>query len=134
MVVAYFDPDTAENPALRQTLSYFLPVYSHSRYDNQYRMQSILLSALEMLINRYAGVEIADDMVSPAIFTSVLVDWTDPRKNVSFAAAGKRMNGEVPEAETIVRAAHHGHLEIASEALSRCVEKGCSSKYQIALQ
>ena len=41
LVIAYFDPMTSENQTLRQTLSYFFPVYCHSRPENQSRMQAV---------------------------------------------------------------------------------------------
>ncbi|KAH0547793.1 hypothetical protein FGG08_000050 [Glutinoglossum americanum] len=83
LVVAYFDPGTAENLGLRQGLSYFLPVYCHSRAENQMRMQEIAVAALHSLILLHDNLDEEEEMVTPVMIASHLVDWTDPRKVVS---------------------------------------------------
>ncbi|KAK6347156.1 hypothetical protein TWF696_007234 [Orbilia brochopaga] len=80
MVLAYFDSSTNDNLALRQTLSYFLPVYCHSRDDNQVRMQRITVSTLHALIGLFGNLDDGEEMVTPANIASQMADWTDPRK------------------------------------------------------
>ena len=41
LVLLYFSPETADNQALRQCLTYFIPVYCYSAPDNQRRMLSV---------------------------------------------------------------------------------------------
>ncbi|KAI9777472.1 MAG: hypothetical protein M1839_008884 [Geoglossum umbratile] len=82
LVIAYFDPGTAENLGLRQGLSYFLPVYCHSRAENQMRMQKIAVAAIHSLILLHDNLDEEEEMVSPVMIASHLVDWTDPRKVV----------------------------------------------------
>ncbi|RIB20451.1 nuclear condensing complex subunit [Gigaspora rosea] len=74
LVLLYFDSNTASNLCLRQCLSYFLPVFCHSSFENQTLMQEIFLPTLIELLKKYKNVEIAQQ----------LVDWTNPFKVVKL--------------------------------------------------
>jgi condensin complex subunit 3 len=95
LVVAYFDPDTADNAQLRQSLSYFLPVYCHSRAENATRMVSVacpviakLATIREAFLEEVADAEEEEDgMVKLSAVGNMLLDWTDPRKIFGFAEA-----------------------------------------------
>ena len=128
LVIQYFDPSTAENPSVRQTLSYFLPVYSYSRRENQDRMCGIALDASHKLFEIQEGLddegETEVEMVSLATIGAHLVDWTDPRKyyvpgsqmmGVAEEGGKKSINGDV-------------HLDFARHILER-LEGGISSTY-----
>lgn len=117
LVVAYFDPSTQSNQGVRQTLSYFLPVYSYSRKENQDRMRSIAVDALHALYNIHESLDDEDEdieMVSLSVIGAHLVDWTDPRKcyvpgnsmSIADEGAKKAVNGDV-------------HLDLASDILDR---------------
>ncbi|KAB8360845.1 hypothetical protein FH972_024579 [Carpinus fangiana] len=117
LVIAYFDPDSTANPALRQALSYFIPVYCHSRRDNMQRMGRIALSILNWCvgIKEEMDVEVdvdgAGEMVGMAVVISHLVDWTDGRKlaaatNSLSEDAAKDADGDV-------------HLDVATEILEK---------------
>jgi condensin complex subunit 3 len=115
LVVQYFDPATADNQSVRQALNYFLPVFCYSRPENQDLMRSVALDALHTLFNVREGLEdddvdVGEDMVSMSTIGACLVDWTDPRKCFSPAAAmeaeRKNVNGDV-------------HLDFASDILER---------------
>lgn len=118
LVVLYFDPSTAHNQGVRQTLSYFLPVYSFSRKENQDRMRRVSCDALHKLFEVQETMddenEAESEMVSLATIGSLLVDWTDPRKcyvpgnqmTLGDEGAKKNGNGDV-------------HLEFASDILER---------------
>jgi len=86
LVMAYFDPETAGNPALRQSLAYFLPVYCHSRKDNLERMGRVATSLLSWFISVREELDVegeedvAGDMVGLGVIIAHLVDWTDSRK------------------------------------------------------
>ena len=41
LVLLYFASETADNPELRQCLSYFFPVYCYSNPQNQRRIASV---------------------------------------------------------------------------------------------
>ena len=95
LVVAYFDPDTADNAQLRQSLRYFLPVYCHSRAENAARMVSIacvviakMATIREAFLEEVADAEEEEDgMVKLSAVGNMLLDWTDPRKIFGFAEA-----------------------------------------------
>ena len=118
LVVLYFDPSTAHNQGVRQTLSYFLPVYSFSRRENQDRMRRVALDALHKLFEIQEALDDEGDseteMVSLSTIGAHLVDWTDPRKcyvpgnQLTFGDEGakKAINGDV-------------HLEFARDLLEK---------------
>lgn len=117
LVVLYFDPSTAHNQGVRQTLSYFLPVYSYSRKENQERMQKVALDAMHKLFEIQETMDDDGDagteMVSLSTIGAHLVDWTDPRKcyvpgnQLSLDESSKKaVNGDI-------------HLEFARDLLER---------------
>lgn len=118
LVVSYFSPITSPNPSLRQTLSYFLPVYCHSSTANQARMTSITMPVLHALLVLHADT-LPGEMISPTAIASQLADWTDPRKNVSqtLRAAGSA---------TATAADPSLHVTLAIAALDRCATSGCT--------
>lgn len=118
LVVLYFDPSTAHNQGVRQTLSYFLPVYSYSRKENQDRMRKVALDALHKLFEVQETLddegEAETEMVSISTIGAHLIDWTDPRKcyvpgnqlTLGDEGSKKAVNGDV-------------HLEFARDLLER---------------
>jgi len=118
LVVLYFDPSTAHNQGVRQTLSYFLPVYSFSRKENQDRMRKVALDALHKLFEVQETLddegEAETEMVSISTIGAHLIDWTDPRKcyipgnqlTLGDESPKKAVNGDV-------------HLEFARDLLER---------------
>ena len=125
LVVCYFEPGTKENAGVRQALSYFLPVYCHSRRENMERIGNVALSVLHTLINLGEEMDEEEEMVGMSLVVNMLVDWTDARKlvvhddaNVSWDEAGKKemkaVNGDI-------------HLDLASSLLEKAMGHGCSS-------
>ncbi|KAJ1337279.1 condensin complex subunit 3 [Microdochium nivale] len=115
LIVAYFDPATAENQAVRQALNYFLPVFCFSRTENQDLMRSVALDALHTLYNVREGlddddIDVNEEMASLNSIGSCLVDWTDPRKcftpGMDMDADKRNVNGDV-------------HLEFARDILEK---------------
>ncbi|KAK2623663.1 hypothetical protein QTJ16_006844 [Diplocarpon rosae] len=117
LVVLYFDPSTAHNQGVRQALSYFLPVYSFSRRENQERMRKVAPDALHKLFEVQETLDDEGDaeteMVSLGTIGAHLIDWTDPRKCYTSGgqitldeSAKKAVNGDV-------------HLEFARDLLER---------------
>ncbi|KAK1149008.1 chromosome condensation complex Condensin, subunit G [Aspergillus melleus] len=51
LVVSFFHPRTRENPALRQSLAYFFPVYCHSRLDNTQHMRRVIVPVIRTVLN-----------------------------------------------------------------------------------
>jgi condensin complex subunit 3 len=127
LVVAYFEPASASNQAVRQALNYFLPVFCYSRAENQDLMQSVALEALHALWNVREGLEdddadVGEEMVSLSTIGACLVDWTDPRKCYSpgiEADEKKVVNGDV-------------HLEFARTVLEK-LGSNISSKFSFFL-
>lgn len=128
-VVLYFDPSTASNQAVRQALSYFLPVYCFSRKENQDRMRKISVDAFHKLYEIQESFDDDDEedaeaeMVGLATIGAHLVDWTDPRKcyipgsqlTLNDEGSKKAVNGDV-------------HLQFASDILTR-LDSNATSKF-----
>ena len=115
LVVAYFDPATADNQSVRQALNYFLPVFCYSRAENQQLMGAVALDAMRSLFNVREGLEDDDadvdgEMASMASIGACLVDWTDPRKcftpGSGLEPEKKYVNGDV-------------HLDLAAAILDK---------------
>ena len=126
LVLCYFDPVTKDNAGVRQALSYFLPVYCHSRRENMIRMGSVVLTVIHSLINMSEELEEEEDMIGISVISTILVDWTDARKlvvqdgeSVSLDEAGRKevtvVNGDV-------------HLDLAEVLLEKALSHGCPSK------
>lgn len=104
LVVAYFEPSSANNQSVRQALNYFLPVFCYSRRENQELMGSVALDAIHSLFNVREGLEdddadVDEEMASLTTIGACLVDWTDPRKcyssDLSLDGEKKNVNGDV---------------------------------------
>ena len=125
IIVCYFDPVTKENAGVMQALSYFLPVYCHSRIENMERIANIAGGVMRLLVNMSAELEEGEEMVGISTIGSMLVDWTDARKlvvqdvmNIGWDEVGKEevkaVNGEV-------------HLDLAQSLLQQAINHGSSS-------
>ena len=128
LVVAYFDPDTADNAQLRQSLSYFLPVYCHSRAENATRMVHITCSVIaklatirEAFLEEVADAEEEEDgMVKLSAVGNMLLDWTDPRKIFGFAEAAGAAGAAYGASQT--------HYLLAESILERLVTSQVSKE------
>lgn len=124
-VICYVDPATKENAAARQALSYFLPVYCHSRRENMARMATVTPSILHTVLGLVEEMDEEEEMVGIGVVGNMLVDWTDARKlviqdegSISWDEAGKReirsFNGDI-------------HLSLAENLLEKAMSHGCTS-------
>ncbi|KAL9128611.1 MAG: hypothetical protein Q9217_002745 [Psora testacea] len=127
VVICFFDPATRENASVRQALSYFLPVYCHSRRENMERMARVADGIMHAIVDLSEELDEGDEMVGTGMVGNMLVDWTDARKlvvkdkaSVSWDEAGKRevkaVNGDI-------------HLVLADNFLRRALDHGCSSEW-----
>jgi condensin complex subunit 3 len=123
MVLAYFDPETQGNPSLRQALTYFLPVYCHSRRQNAVILAKVAVPVLHALAERADDLDEEEEMVGLTLVAAQIADWTDPRKSVSS------LQGSVQTDEEEV----DGHLVLAEELLEKILAPGCNSKYTSTL-
>ena len=125
-VICYFEPATKENAGVKQALSYFLPVYCHSRRENMERMAKVAGGVIHTLVDMVEELDEGEDIVGISMVGNMLVDWTDARKLVvqdgatnSWDEAGKKevkaVNGDI-------------HLDLAEGLLERAMNHGCSSK------
>ncbi|KAK1058038.1 chromosome condensation complex Condensin, subunit G [Friedmanniomyces endolithicus] len=109
LVLTFFDPDTADNAQLRQSLAYFLPVYSHSRAENAGRMAGIAPGVMgKLAVMREAMMDEAEaeergghgeggvggGVLGLGVVGGMLVEWTDPRKGFGVAAGEDGATGE----------------------------------------
>lgn len=124
LILLYFDPSTVQNQGVRQTLSYFLPVYSFSRTENQDRVRKVSVEVLRRLFEVQEtfdeDAEVEAEMVSLTTVGAHLIDWTDPRRcyvpgnQLSLDGDTKKaVNGDV-------------HLEFARDILNRMWTNGCN--------
>jgi condensin complex subunit 3 len=113
--LTYFDPETAVNPALRQSLSYFLPVFCHSKLKNAMLMAQIAVPIMsKLLLMREETVdEEADEMVGWPVITAHLAEWTDGRKVVGATELG--LDGKTSTSAE----AEEPHLHLSIEILER---------------
>lgn len=136
LVVAFFDPATRDNAAMRQALSYFLPVYCHSRHENQERMGGIAVAVVHSVMGIAEDlddeVDSADDagkgnMVGLTTVVAMLADWTDGRKVVRIGEGGRGLE-ERPGSEKAVSEGPNSdvHLEVVRDVLEKVLRGSCS--------
>ncbi|KAF2403027.1 hypothetical protein EJ06DRAFT_489758 [Trichodelitschia bisporula] len=115
LVLAYFDPETRSNPSLRQSLTYFLPVYCHSRRANAVSMARVAVPIMRALAERADDLDEEEEMVGMSMVAAQIADWTDPRKEAGFGE-GKDSGAE------------DGHLVLAEELLEKVLTPGCTKE------
>ncbi|KAI9205193.1 nuclear condensing complex subunit [Polychytrium aggregatum] len=77
LVVLYFHPLTASMNRLKQCLSYFFPVFSHSNHDNQKIVSEAFFPILKTMIPVHQGNK--DMMIPPLQIAHRMIEWTDVR-------------------------------------------------------
>ena len=121
--LTYFDPETASHPALRQALSYFLPVFCHSKLKNAQLMAQIavpIMSKLLLMREENVEEEETDEMVGWPVITAHLSEWTDGRKVVG--ATELSLDGKTSTSAE----AEEPHIHLATEVLERALTSTCS--------
>ncbi|KAL2690983.1 nuclear condensing complex subunit [Phyllosticta citricarpa] len=124
LTIAYFNPETKQNPGMQQALTYFLPVYCHTRKENAERMASIavpLIHAMSVLKGDFDQDEQAE-MVSMNVVGAQIVDWTDPRKLVG----AEEVTGQMTEGAQKIEGLGDAHLILAEEILEKIMTPGYS--------
>jgi condensin complex subunit 3 len=82
MFILYYHPSTADNPAMRQCLSYFLQAYCKMSPSNHESVRCIFFELLNTLSDAYyecVQTGEAGAMVTPLAIGQQIIDWTDPR-------------------------------------------------------
>jgi len=133
LVITFFDPETSSNAQLRQALSYFLPVFCHSRQENAERMVQVATGVIARLGTlREAFVEDEDvdegEMVTLTVVGGLLVDWTDPRKIVGAQEQEAIGAGKLRIEDGVANKEGSTHFMLAEQILERLVTSQTSSK------
>jgi condensin complex subunit 3 len=120
--LTYFDPEAAANPALRQALSYFLPVFCHSKLKNAQLMAQIAVPIMSklLLMREETLDEEVDEMVGWPVITAHLSEWTDGRKVVGATELG--LDGKTSTSAE----AEEPHISLSIEVLERVLTSTCS--------
>ncbi|KAL8693194.1 MAG: hypothetical protein Q9218_001938 [Villophora microphyllina] len=132
LVILFFEPTSKDNAAVTQALSYFLPVFSHSKREYMEMMATIAASVVHTQVNFADEMDEDEEIVGVNVVGNMLVDWTDPRKLVVLdqasagwdEAGGKGVTGVDGEI----------HLTLADSLLERALSHGCSSKFAADFQ
>ncbi|KAL5340631.1 nuclear condensing complex subunit [Aspergillus crustosus] len=131
LVVSFFHPRTRDNPALRQSLAYFLPVFSHSRPENTQYMRKITVPVIRTILNsaeEHYSLEAEEDSDGEidetvgekelkALMSGVvgmLSEWTDERRVIGLG--GERVLAGGPAS---FNACGFIHLELVKDILER---------------
>ena len=125
-VICYLEPSTKDNAGVIQALSYFLPVFCHSKRDNMEIMASIVGDVLHHQLSLADELEAENETISSGTVGNMLVDWTDARKlvvqdqaSVGWDEAGRKeanaVNGDI-------------HLSLAESLLEKSLTHDCTSK------
>ncbi|KAL6234890.1 hypothetical protein BDW75DRAFT_211179 [Aspergillus navahoensis] len=131
LVVSFFHPRTRENPALRQSLAYFFPVYCHSQPDNTQHMRKITVPVIRTILNsaeEYYSLEAEEDsdgeidesagekelktLMSGVL--GMLSEWTDERRVIGLG--GERVLAGGPASSN---ACGIIHLQLIKDILER---------------
>ncbi|KAL4923357.1 condensin subunit YCG1 [Aspergillus undulatus] len=131
LVVSFFHPRTRDNPALRQSLAYFFPVYCHSRPDNTQHMRRIVVPVIRTVLNsaeEYYSLEAEEDSDGEidesigekelkTLMTGVigmLSEWTDERRVIGLGGERLLAGGTASS-----NACGFIHLELIKDILER---------------
>ncbi|KAL8711762.1 MAG: hypothetical protein Q9220_003933 [cf. Caloplaca sp. 1 TL-2023] len=126
LVSLFFDPATKENAAVTQALSYFLPVFCHSKRENMEMMAAIAASIVHTQVNLADEQDEEDETIGMTVIANMLLDWTDARKLVvqDRSAVGWNEAGETE----VTAASGDVHMILADSLLEKSLSHGCPSK------
>ncbi|KAJ8693485.1 chromosome condensation complex Condensin, subunit G [Pleurotus ostreatus] len=107
----YFSSDTVDNQDLRQCLTYFFPMYSYSKSENQHNMRKVFIPTME---NREHAAE--EEPVPAAQIVSMFVDMTDPLKVLEVAGKDIDEDVHLDLAADIIKVILDGKTELSRES------------------
>ncbi|KAL9114657.1 MAG: hypothetical protein Q9227_001335 [Pyrenula ochraceoflavens] len=142
LLVCFFSPQTASNPALRQALAYFLPVYAHSRLENCERMAKVAVGTIHAVLaaaDEWFTVEAEEDSDGEvdegraekevkecvARCVGLVGEWTDPRRVVLLDSGG--FGGGRERERNEIKGGTVG-LRLVAEILERVLGQGCRAE------
>ncbi|KAF2754746.1 hypothetical protein EJ05DRAFT_443134 [Pseudovirgaria hyperparasitica] len=119
LIFRFFSPDTTANPGLQQALSYFLPVYCHSRQFNAVQIAGLLTDVIHELMTNLETNFAEEDFVGWTTIVGMLAEWTDGRRIVNTGMVRASQNDvEVDEP----------HVVLALDILERVTDSRCSQE------
>ncbi|EGC46889.1 nuclear condensin complex subunit 3 [Histoplasma capsulatum var. duboisii H88] len=144
LVLSFFNPRTQDNLALRQALTYFLPVYCHSRPANAQHMRKIAVSVVHSVLSAaddFYSLEAdedsdgeIDDSVGEKEIKSLmsnvvgmLAEWTDDRRIVGLGGEAQLPGLSVAPNVTPFRPSDSLHLALMRDILQRLLGVGSTS-------
>ncbi|KAF9495093.1 hypothetical protein BDN71DRAFT_902125 [Pleurotus eryngii] len=107
----YFSSDTVDNQDLRQCLTYFFPMYSYSKSENQHNMRKVFIPTME---NREHAA--GEEPVLAAQIVSMFVDMTDPSKVLEVAGKDIDEDVHLDLAADIIKVILDGKTELSRES------------------
>jgi condensin complex subunit 3 len=129
-VNAYFNPETASNTALQQTLSYCLPAFCHSSRKNALLLAENCIEVIhKLVIDRDALREEYDeddiDWVSWTVVANHLAEWTDARRVPVRGSdtLGVDASGKV----NVLPPSQDPHVSLAIAILERVLSRKCDA-------
>jgi condensin complex subunit 3 len=134
MILTYFDPLSADNPALRQTLNYFLSVFAHSKAAHQELLGKVVMSVMHAFLTLYDNRDLDDEeeigsTVTPSTVLGFLLDWTDPRKVVDLGTSSEAQWDENGRKEVVKVVGSDIQTRLAESILERCLAASTNSKF-----
>ncbi|OAX79904.1 hypothetical protein ACJ72_05774 [Emergomyces africanus] len=144
LVLAFFHPRTQDNLALRQALTYFLPVYCHSRPANAQHMRKIAVPVVHSVLSAaddFYSLEADEDSDGEidesvgekevkslmANVVGMLVEWTDDRRIVGLGGEAQLPGLSVSPNTTPFRPSDSLHLALMRDILQRLLGVGSTS-------
>ncbi|KAF3479663.1 condensin complex component cnd3 [Arthroderma uncinatum] len=141
LVLAFFNPRTRDNLALRQALTYFFPVYCHSHITNAQHMRRIAVPAIRTVlaaVDDFYALEAEEDSdgeidgsvgekETKALMTGVvgmLTEWTDDRRIIGLGGGGDPLAPASLSTNSMLRPSESLHLALTKDILQRVLGVG----------
>ncbi|PGH09809.1 condensin complex subunit 3 [Blastomyces parvus] len=144
LVLSFFHPRTRDNLGLRQALTYFLPVYCHSRAANAQHMRKIAVPVVHSVLSAaddfYAleADEDSDGEIDESVgekevkslmsnLVGMLAEWTDERRIVGLGGEAQLPGLSTTTNITPFRPSDSLHLALMRDILQRLLGVGSTS-------
>ena len=80
LILTYMSPYTADHSALRQCLSYFLPLFCSSHVRHQHMVQRVFCDTMDVLVSVYEDASVRSQMITPSQMATQFIDWCHPSR------------------------------------------------------
>ena len=78
LILTYMSPYTADHSALRQCLSYFLPLFCSSHVRHQHMVQRVFCDTMDVLVSVYEDASVRSHMITTSQKATQFIDWGNP--------------------------------------------------------